>query len=192
MTADSRTTFDQAQEVVQELLNNKVKNMSVTYTGWTKNELEYETTDRLKVSNALGKAKGMKDFNNYLSENNINFYPELFVGSSKGYDYAYGNMKYTAKSVGNFYARQYPFDLSTLKPDKKLPSTYYLNPMFYEPVTTRLLKSYNKFNFDGATVMDLGNFRIGSYNKNNNIYPHESSLYNAQTIAKTDSVLYCR
>lgn len=182
MTADSLTTFSEAQAIVQELLNNQVKYMSVGYTGWTNDELEYVTTAHLKVSSVLGRAKGIKALNAFLTQNNIDFYPEIYITSSKGYDYSFGNIKYTAKSVGNFYARQYPFDLATLKANKTLDPTYYLNPSFYNPVTTNLLKSYTKLGIKGAYVQDLGNMRLGSYNKNNEIYPQVGTLYQMQAL----------
>lgn len=184
MTADSLTTFSEAQAIVQELLDNQIKHMSVGYIGWTNKELEYETTAKLKVSSVLGRAKGMSLLNAYLTQKNIDFYPEMYIASSKGYDYSFGTMKYTAKSVGNFYARQYPFDLATLKADKTQAPTYYINPSFYEPITTNLLKSYSKLGINGAYVKDLGNIRIGSYNKNSEVYPHVGTLYQTQALSQ--------
>lgn len=177
MKDDSLTTFSEAIEIIEELKGNNVSNLNVGYRSWTSKEFEYETTARLKVSKALGGTKGLKKLSEYLEDNGMGFYPEMFVTSSKGYDYSFGNIKYTAKSVGNFYSRQYPYNLATLMEDKSLNPTYYLNPKFYRPIAENLFDSYGRFNLNGAFLTDLGNYRLGSYNKNNEIYPLVGEMY---------------
>ena len=177
MKDDTLTTFTQAIEIIEELKGNNVNNLNVGYESWTNKEFEYETTSKLKVSKVLGGTKGFMDLNTYLESNGINFYPEMYVTSSKGYDYSFGNMKYTAKSVGNFYAEQYPYNLATLAIDKSLQPTYYLNPSFYQPIAERLFDSYSRFGVNGAYLKDLGRFRLGSYNRNNEVYASHGELY---------------
>jgi hypothetical protein len=182
MTSDSLTTFDQAQAIIKELISNNVSTLSVGYQSWTNKEFEYETTSSLKVSSVLGKAKSMIALNDYLVSQGINFYPEIFVSSSKGYDYNFGTMKYTAKGVGNAYAKQYPFNLATLIEDKSANPTYYLNPAFYKSISQNLLKSYNKLGISGAYLSDLGNTRIGHYAKGDEVYPYIGTLYQEKTL----------
>ncbi len=183
MTDDSLTTFAEAQKIVEELLENNVDTLNVGYISWTSKEFEYETTAKLKVSKVLGGKKGLKNLNKYLTSKGIKFYPELNISTSKGYDYSFGKIKYTAKSVGNFYAEQYPFNLATLNIDKKLNPTYFLKPSYYLPVTENLMKSYNKLGLDGAYLSDLGNYRLGSYDKGNEVYPELGKLYQESAFA---------
>lgn len=183
MTDDSLTKFSEARKIVDELLGRNVDTLSVGYVSWTSKELEYETTAKLKVSKVLGGKKEMNKLSQYLSEKSIAFYPELNITSSKGYDYTFGEMKYTAKSVGNFYAKQYPFNLATLDINKKLNPTYYLNPAYYQPVTQNVMKSYSKLGIEGVYLNDLGNYRLGSYNRNNEIYPELGRYYQEEAFA---------
>ncbi|MFA6890197.1 MAG: DUF5696 domain-containing protein, partial [Bacilli bacterium] len=117
------------------------------------------------------------------NDNNIAFYPELYIASSKGYDYPFGNIKYTTKSVGNNYAIQYPFNLATLYEDKDLAPTYYISPSYYQSVASRLFASYSKFGITGAYLSDLGNMKVGDYSKNQEIYGYDSNRYQMATLA---------
>lgn len=182
MTPDSLTTFDQAKDIVDELLANGVNSMAVSYSSWTDKEFEYETTSNLKVSSTLGRAKGMKTLNDYLEEKGINFYPEIFVASSKGYDYSFGESKYTAKGVGNAIARHYPNDLSTQMPDRSKQPKYYLNPAFYNPISKNLIDSYKDLNISGAYLSDLGNTKVSHFEKDKEVYGIEAVLYQQDTL----------
>lgn len=189
MKPDSLTTYAQAQTIVSELLASNVNNLQVSYSSWTNKEMEYETTQRLKASDVLGAKKGLKALATYLESNNVPFYPELFIASSKGYDYPFGNNKYTTRSVGNMQAIQYPFNPATLFINKKLTPTYYLRPSYYQSLAENMLASYNKFNIKGAYVSDLGNIKIGDYAKGREIFSEDGIKYQMQTLAYLQSEL---
>ncbi|MFA6628030.1 MAG: DUF5696 domain-containing protein, partial [Bacilli bacterium] len=183
MKPDSLTTFSQAKTIISDLIDAGVNNLSVSYSSWTSKEFEYETTANLQASTVLGGKKGLINLSNYLNDNNIAFYPELYIASSKGYDYPFGNIKYTTKSVGNNYAIQYPFNLATLYEDKDLAPTYYISPSYYQSVASRLFASYSKFGITGAYLSDLGNMKVGDYSKNQEIYGYDSNRYQMATLA---------
>lgn len=183
MRPDNLTSFSQAKSIVSELFDEGVTNLSVSYSSWTDDEFEYETTAHLRASEALGRKKGLTNLASYLEEQGIPFYPELFVATSKGYDYPFGNIKYTTKSVGNSYATQYPFNLATLFQDKTLTPTYYITPSFYPSITRNLLNSYKQFGIEGAYFPDLGNMKIGDYSKNSEIFSPDGNRYQQQSLA---------
>ncbi len=189
MKPDNLTTFSQAKTVVSELLGLGVNNLTVSYSSWTDDEFEYEATAHLRASEALGRKKGLVNLAQYLEDNNINFYPELYVASSKGYDYPFGNMKYTSRSVGNNDAMQYPFNLATLYIDKQLTPTYYVSPKYYQSLAQRLYASFDDFGITGAYLPDLGNMRIGDYKKKSEIFNHDSVRYQIATLEYLQSQL---
>lgn len=186
-TENSLTTFSQAKTIIDELLNNNVNNISVDYTAWTDDEMEYYATDHLKVSSALGGKKGILALRDYLSSKNIEFYPEMYVTSAKGYDYDFGVMKYTAKSVGNYYARHYPYNIATLMPDKEFNPTYYINPQFYNPMSKELIESYDKLGIDGVYLKDLGNTKVANYARDKEIYSGLATAYQQNAMSLFDS-----
>ena len=181
--ADSLTTFAQAQNIVDEMLANGVDNLSVGYTSWTKDEMEPKARNNIKPSPKLGGADAMKEFNDYLVGNGIGFYPELNIGTSQGYKFPFGNIKYTARGVGNAYAIHYPYNLATLMPDKQMIPTHYLSPAYYESLIERITPAYNKLEVNGAYVPDLGNMTLGSYRKKNEIYAHGGTIFQSQALS---------
>lgn len=176
MKDDSLTTFSQAQEIVDDLLDNDVDTLSVGYLSWTKDEMEPKIRPSLKASQILGGSKGIQTLNKYLEGKGIKFYPQFNVGTGKGYGYSFGSFKYTARGVANDTAVQYPFNLATLQVDRDLNPTYYLSPNFYRSHIERMLPSYNKLNINGAFIPDIGNLTVGNYRANHEVYPGEGVL----------------
>lgn len=183
MKPDSLTTFSQAKTIVEELLENDVTNLEISYSAWTNKEMEYETTRNLRASNVLGAKKDLLSLASYLENENIPFYPELFISSSKGFDYPFGSIKYTTRSVGNMQAIQYPFNPATLFINKKLAPTYYLRPSYYQSLAEEMLGSYRKFGIQGAYLPDLGNLKIGDYAKKREIFSEDGMQYQMMTLA---------
>ena len=195
-TPDTLTTFDQANNIVEELstgitvdgVNKRVNAFSVSYTGWTTEELQYQVGGSLKVSPKLGGKKGMQKFASNLASKGINFYPEVYITTTQGYDLAYGNLKYSARSISNETAIKYQFDVSTQRQNKKIAHTNIINPSYYNSITDLMIKNYDKLGLgdnSGAFLVDLGNTSVGSYNKNSQIiYGQDSIVLQLQCLAK--------
>ena len=176
------TSFDQAEQMIQELIDSNVGTMSVSYKGWTQDALEYKLRRNFSISSALGGKKDLQDLSKFLAEHNIDFYPELNVSTNKGYKYGFGNTKYTARGVGNIAAKEYEYDLSKLQYDKKSKPTYLVSPKFYESISQNNLKSFAKTNANGIFLTDLGNEKIGDYRKSNPVYSEANNYYQANTL----------
>ena len=188
-TTGTLTTFDQAQEILDELLNNKVSNISVSYKGWTSENLEYELGGALTISNKLGKTTTMNKFYEYCVQKNVTFYPELSITSAKGYDFSFGSLKYSTRGVGNEQAIHYPYDLSTGRQDKKVAPTYYISPLYYNSISEKLVSDFNKLNIwsskqnGGFYLSDLGNSWVGNYRNGYQVYGGEAVYYQQEAIS---------
>ena len=176
------TSFDQAEEMIQELLDNGVSNMTVSYRGWTQDALEYKLRRNFSISGALGGKKGMQELSKYLESHGIDFYPEMNISTNKGYKYGFGNSKYTARGVGNVSAKEYKYDLSKLQYDKKSKPTYLVSPKFYTNISQNLQKSFAKTKANGVLLLDLGNEKIGDYRKSNPVYAETNMYYQVDTM----------
>ena len=110
----SLTTFKQAAQIVQELKNNGVSTMNVSYSYWTNDEMDPEITTEVTVSSQLGGKKGLSELTTYLAQENIQFYAEYNPVAGAGYDKAFGEMKYSSKSIGGSYSIIPSFVLSTV------------------------------------------------------------------------------
>ena len=171
------TSFEQAEEIVQELIDNGVDKMTVSYKGWTQDALEYKLRRNFSISSALGGKKDMQDLSAFFASKGIDFYPELNIASNKGYKLGFGNSKYTARGVGNVPAKEYAYDLSKNQYDKKSKPTYLVSPKFYTNISETISKSFAKTKANGVYLIDLGNEKIGDYRKSNPIYAEANKYY---------------
>ena len=189
----SLTTFDQARNIIEELQAEGVNGFSVAYTGWTRDAMEPRATNNVKVSKVLGDAKGIRSFKQFLEENEINLYPEVRITSNKGYDYSFGNMKYTAKGVGSTYAQHREFDLATRRASDTIEPVTMLSPVYYNSYANSYLKGYEKLGLTSAYLSDLGNVTVGDYSRTRITYAERGLQYQQQVLGnlqgRLDSVM---
>lgn len=177
------TSFEKAEEIIQELLDSGVNDMTLSYKGWTQDALEYKLRRNFSISGALGGRRDMQELSKFLEEKGIDFYPEINISTNKGYKYGFGNSKYTARGVGNVAAKEYQYDLSKLQYDKKSKPTYLVSPKFYQDISKNLQKSYAKTKANGVYLIDLGNEKIGDYRKSNPVYAETNMHYQMEAMS---------
>lgn len=178
----SLTTFEEAQEIIEILKEKGVENFSVSYTSWTKDEMEPKARKDIKISNVLGGKKGFKKLSEFLTENNINFYPEVNVSTNQGYDYPFGMRKYNAKSVSNTETVYYPYVVPTGRFDRSLAPIYHISPRFYQSYFNKYLANYEKLNTSGIYLSDLGNLKVSSYDNKKEIFTVVGQDYQIATL----------
>lgn len=188
-TTDTLTTFDQAQAILEELSSKGVNNISVSYKGWTNEELEYELGGSLKVSRELGKTTTINKFYEYCVSKGVTFYPEISITKAKGFDYAFGSSKYSARGVGNEEAIHYDYDLSSGRQNKKLNPTYAISPLYYKSIVEKITSDFAKLNIwsskenGGYYLSDLGNQWTGNYRINRQVYGADAILYQQEALS---------
>lgn len=176
------TTFDQAIDILEELQENGLKNANVSYLYWTKDAVEAELTKNPKASSVLGGKKGLAKLNEYLEECGFNFYPSAEISMGRGYDYAFGSLKYSPKSVTSEYSTISQFVASTGLANSDFKPVVMLSPRFYEAYINNYLKKYDKYAIKGVYAWDLGNQKAGDYSKNNLTYTETSNMYTQEVL----------
>lgn len=188
--ADSLTSFDQAQEIIEELKDGvevegtkkKIQDYSVSYTAWTNEEMEYELGGKIKVNSVLGGLSSMKEFIEFLKSDGKSLYLENKITTTRGYDYSFGKLKFNARNVANEVATVYQYNPSTLRQDKRLAQTHYINPIYYINITNEIIGKLDKINKStaertGYFLNDLGSTTTNSYKSNEEIYGEKAIQY---------------
>lgn len=183
------TTFEQAQQIVTDLQENGAEEFAVAYKAWTRDSMEPRATNDVKVSSVLGNSKGIKSFKQFLDENEIEFYPEVRVTSNKGYDYSFGNLKYTAKSVGSTYAQHREYDLATRRVNNTVDPITMLSPVYYVDYINGFLKDYNRLGIQSAFLSDIGNVKVGDYSKSRLTYAEKGIGYQNAALEEASNYL---
>lgn len=183
------TTFEQAQQIVTDLQENGAEEFAVAYKAWTRDSMEPRATNNVKVSKVLGNSKGIKSFKQFLEENEIEFYPEIRVTSNKGYDYSFGNLKYTAKSVGSTYAHHREYDLATRRVNNTVDPITMLSPVYYVDYLKGFVKDYNKLGMQSAFLSDIGNVKVGDYSRSRITYAEKGMGYQTAALESASNNL---
>lgn len=182
------TTFDQAIDILEELRANGVESANVSYVNWTKDAVEGKLTKNPKVNSVLGGKKGLAKLNEYLESCGFDFYASADISQGQGYDYIFGSLKYSPKSVTSEYSTIAQFVMSTGLTDKDFKPTVLLSPRFYEAYINNYLKKYDRYAIKGVYTWDIGNMKIGDYSKKNLTYTETAAMYqqNVLSILRND------
>ncbi|MDD3122912.1 MAG: DUF5696 domain-containing protein, partial [Candidatus Izemoplasmatales bacterium] len=179
----SLTTFKQALEIINELNLSGVKNFNVSYSAWTSDAMDVKADNYVKPANVLGGKSDFYELRDYLIEKSFGFYPEISVTRNRGYDYSYGELKYSPKTVGSTYSVVSDFVVATGLADSSRRAGSMVSPRFYHSLAVNFLKSYVRFGIDGVYASDLGNQKIGDYAKKVQIYTEEGTLYQQDVLS---------
>jgi len=185
----SLTTFEQASQIVDELKNNGVSAMNVSYSFWTEDEMRPELTTDVSVSKELGGKKGLKELTAHLKELGVPFYPEYNAVTGSGYDMNFGVMKYSSKSISGSYSELPSFVLSTGQANAEIGSQNLISPRFYKALVSKYTDNVTKLEIDGLLLSNLGNERTADYAKKVQIYSGVSTKYQAEAIKEAKSNL---
>lgn len=177
------TTFNQAIDILEELKANGLENANVSYLYWTNDAVEGELTKNPKASSVLGGKKGLAKLNEYLESCGFDFYPSTDIAMGRGYDYAFGSLKYSPKSVTSEYSTISQFVASTGLANKDFKPTVMLSPRFYESYINNYLKKYDRYAIKGVYAWDLGNLKAGDYSKKNLTYTETTIMYQQNVLS---------
>ena len=173
----SLTTFDQASKIVDELNANGLANMNIAYRSWTEDEISQQTTADVKVSKEVGGKRDMTEFSSHLKSLGFGFYPEYKVANGRGYDFAFGNLKYSSKSISGSYSNSIEYVLSTGLEDATRGRGNFISPIYYSSLAEKFLKNYAKLDASGIYLSDLGNKTVADYSRGNQVYSSTATLY---------------
>lgn len=172
----SLTTYDQAIEILEELNQNGVQNFNVSFDAWTNEGMEPSLRRNVKTSKILGGDKGLTKLNNYLNSKGYDFYPEANVANGNGYQYSYGQLKYSPKSITAEYTTISDFVQATGLADKERHPRGFLSPRFFDAYLKNYLKKYKSMNLKGISLSDVGNMCIGDYSAKHLTYTETSAI----------------
>lgn len=178
----SLTTFEQATNIVNELKENGVSNMNVAYRSWTKDLNFQKSTADVKVVNVIGGKRSMMDFSTHLKDLGFSFFPEYKIANGIGYDFAFGNLKYSSKSISGSYSSSFQYVLSTGLENTQGSRGNYISPIYYKSLATKYLDNYKKLDVSGIYLSDIGNKSVADYSRGNQVYSATAALYQRQAL----------
>jgi len=161
------TTYEEANIIIEELLNEGLDNLVIKYTGWSKGGIRHNYPDNVKLEKKLG---NRKDFNSLLKtveENDLKLFPDiafLNVYRDKVFD---GFIGYRDNS--RFLSRRRAFIYEEFNPSSHQPGDRRKNILSagsLDKLVSNFLSDYNKLDTGGLSLRYMANqvnadFRVG-------------------------------
>lgn len=164
------TTFDQVKNISSELKNMGIERLSVKLSGWFGGSYGNRYAGKLKLNSKLGSRKDFTELSEYLSDNNIGFYPDadlqytyktsLFDGFSVSGDSA------TLVSKSKGYKIDYNPATFLRDPDFKTPA-YINNPKAIKNAFEAFFESYKDYSVEAVSLRNIGRNLDGDYDDEN-------------------------
>lgn len=174
------TTFEEAEAISNELADLGITNQVMNYQGWMNDGYHHDAVDSLRVTLKLGGVKGLEALNNTVEENGGRFYADVALQkvtyADDGFNYeAEGSRYYGAGYVAGFGL----INPTTLRNTSGLGYTEnlfdILSPKYLPRYVEKFVNKVNKYDMDGISLRDLGNY-LSSDKKRTNIIDREEAL----------------
>lgn len=168
------TSVKEAQDIVDNLRRNDIKNISVSYEGWQKNGISGHKYGTTSLDSDLGNEGDLKELHKMLGDNGGRFYlytnPVSFnedqarIASTSALTISKNYSSYTRSNTMLMY-----------------PTEYYAHPSDVVDSLADMVEDYPEYNLDVAKV---GNMIYGDYSKNEKISRQKSKQILSETVSK--------
>ena len=170
------TTFAQNIEILNELKEKGIDNVTLFADAWRKNGFDASACNTFDPASNLGGKKGFSNLWDWCDNNDVSFYPSadfIFVSKDKWFD----GFKATKDSVRLLNSKYGGF--MSIRPDMSIYDEktfrYALSSGKYQEYATKFLKKYNKNGFDSLCFSNAGVYLNTNF-KSKNEYNREQSL----------------
>jgi len=159
------TTVDQTIEILNELIENDVKNVNVKYTGWYNGGLEHTAPAKLKIEKKVGGLDGFKKLTAFADENNVGIYPDIdfvYVNKSSMFD-GFDFKDDSVKTIDNRSAAYRKY--SPLYQGFEDEGSMIISPAAMSIFYTDIKEDYAKIGAQGISVATLGSELSSDHNE---------------------------
>ncbi|HEY8363028.1 MAG TPA: DUF5696 domain-containing protein [Tissierellaceae bacterium] len=153
---EALTTYDQAIEILEELKNADINNIKLRYVGWFNGGVNHSVPNKIRLLKELGGEKAFTRLNNYVKENQIEFFPDVafeYTYVDKFFD-GFTVNKHAVRFLDRRVVRVYEYDLATGNRDTSRWK-YIVSPRYIGGIVSNFLRSAKKYNFEGISTRYL-------------------------------------
>ena len=167
------TTFEQAEQILDQLMEHNVNHLKVNYIGWFNKGFHHQVPTKIRVDRAIGGKKGFEGFMQYAEENGIRVFPEtalLQVHNDKGFK----PRKEASRTLTNLPTATYPINRALKERDSSEDPHYSLSPRYVEDYTRQFIEDWSQLETTGIALRDLADVLNSDFRRNEQIDRVES------------------
>lgn len=174
------TTFEEAEEMSNDLKELGITNQVMNYQGWMNGGYYHDVTDKLRVPLALGGKSGLEALSETVTGNGGSFYADVAIQKVTTISKRYSATNETSRYYGGGYIAEFglvnPANLRRVSGLGYIENHYYLvSPKFMVRYAEKFAKKIDKYDIDGVSLRDLGN-ELHSDKKRTNVIHREEAL----------------
>ncbi len=165
------TSFEDAQNIVEELKESGVDNISLLYTGWTNNGVI--NRKYLKSAAPLSVLGGKKDLDTllqYLKDNDFEYYlgADFLNYTTSGGGVSRKNDSSIAPN-GDL-AVQFDYSIVTYEYDPEIKPWVLISPLELKSASSKFIKNFNKRGYDSIFLANIGSMVYSDFSPKDGIY----------------------
>ena len=178
------TTFEQAEQIMNDLTGSGVKDLNLRVTGWCNGGVMQRVLTSIHVEGALGGEKGMKRLIEAAREKNVDLY---FDGiSCFAYDSGIFNgftaLSDSARTTTRAVIKLYPYDIVTYTESDWMDPYYLVKPAYAQKCTENLINSLKIHGAAGVAFRDIGNLLSADYHNSSLTTREQVKMMNIQEL----------
>lgn len=150
------TSFQQAQVIVQDLMDYGIDNIRLKYSGWLNGGVNHHYPNDVSVEKALGGIEDFQELIDFMNSQGYELYPSV------GFLNVYRNTLFNnfnprrdgARLLNGLTAKVYKHQLDTFEMNSQ-QYYYVLSPRSLNKLTRSFLTDYQKFNLANISLFDM-------------------------------------
>ena len=180
------TTFDEAQEIMGELIEKGVKHLNLRMTGWSNGGVRQKVLNGVHTEGSLGGESGMKKLIAAAKEKGVSLYFDgisCFAydsGLLEGFIPTMHAARFTTREV----VKLYPYYIVTYQQSEWADPYYLVKPAISAGYTNNLIKGLKDRGSEGIAFRDLGSLLSADYYKNDTVTREQVKKMNVEALRK--------
>ena len=169
------TSFEETENILKDLKESGVDNISLQYIGWLNNGVY----NRKYVKSAtplsiLGGKKGFTSLKSYLDKEKIEYYLGVdFFNYSKS-RFGVSKSSDAAHAPNGDVAHQYEYSLVTYEFDRTINPWVLISPSSLSDASAKFLKNFDKNGYDSIGILNIGSQVYSDFGTKDGIYRAKS------------------
>lgn len=173
---ESLTTFEQAEEILDLMMDMGITHINIQYTGMMNGGLSTDVNDHFDVEKDVGSRREYRAFLNYAEEHDMDVYPTLRLMIADDYQKMFDRFRYTSSRIDGSQSLLFNYHLPSKLPYSETsfgsaPNEYVINPRFLREIIGDFTKDYDQ----NTIAFDLfGSILGGDYTENDLTYKQDA------------------
>ena len=180
------TTFAEAQDILNELAGEGVRNLHMRVTGWCNGGVRQQVLTGIHTLGQLGGDGGMKKLIAAAAEKKVDLYFDgiscfaYHSGLLQGFIPFIHSAKFTTREL----VKLYPYDIVTYQQGSSKQAYYLVKPAVAAGYTQRLIDGLKQRGAAGVAFRDLGNLLSADYNNKDTVTREQVKAQHVEALKK--------